>query len=344
MEWNDYKIAYTKMAKEENIPGETIKVNLDYALTLFEKNIPIIYDVSHLSLLIGIKEEYIYKITNSPKSGYRKFQIPKRTEGFRTIYEPLPNLKIIQKWIQNNILDNIKVSVFAKAYRKNTNLKDNIRFHKGQKIVLKIDLEDFFGNLKQKGILKFFRDLGYTLELSVVLAKLCTINGSLPQGAPTSPSLSNILMKDFDEKISEYCKTNRIRYTRYADDLTFSGDFDVKILYSEIKKNLSILRLKINIKKTIVMKQHNRQLVTGIVVNQNQKVLKEYRHKIRQEIYYINKYGVEEHLKYTKQDQDIKRYLKSLKGKINYCLFIDSHDLKMQSYLRTVQCYLDEMR
>jgi len=303
MEWNDYKFAYIKLAKEENIPVETIRINLDYALNLFEKNLPIIYDVSHLSLLIGIKEEYIYKITNSPKSGYRKFQIPKKTEGYRTINEPLPNLKIIQKWIQERILENINVSVFAKAYRKNVNLKDNIRFHKGQKIVLKIDLEDFFGNLKQKKIVKLFIDLGYTKELSVVLAKLCTLNGSLPQGAPTSPLLSNILMNEFDDKISEYCKANRIRYTRYADDLTFSGEFDIKLLYNEVKKLLSSLRLKINIKKTIVMRQHNRQIVTGIVVNQNQKVFKEYRHKIRQEIYYINKYGIEEHIKYTKPNR-----------------------------------------
>lgn len=342
MNWDEYKSVYIKAAKKENISSETIDRNLQYALNLFKSNLPIIYDVSHLSLLVGISEEYIYKITNSQKSGYRKFVIPKKSEGQRTINEPLPNLKIIQKWILENILENIEISVFAKAYRKNITLKDNVRFHKGQKIVLKLDVENFFSNLKQGKIISFFINLGYSLELSVVLAKLCTLNGSLPQGAPTSPALSNILMRDFDNKTAEYCKKNKVRYTRYADDLTFSGDFEVKSLYQQVKKNLNEINLRINTQKTKLMKQNNRQFVTGIVVNENLKVMKEYRKKIRQEIYFIEKFGINSHLEKINHSIDVSYYLKSLKGRIEYCIFIDPSDYKMRKFLSTVKELLND--
>lgn len=333
MHWIEYEKNYTLEATKSGYTSEEIIRNLDYAKKLYEKNIPIIYDVEHLSLLVGINKKYIYKISNSPKSGYRKFYIAKKNKGLRLINEPLPNLKIIQKWILIEILEHCNVSVFAKAYRKKVNIKENVKFHRGQKIVMKLDIKNFFNNLKPKRVLSFFSSLGYSKEVSVVLTKLCTLNGGLPQGAATSPILSNILMIDFDKKISDYCKSNKIRYTRYADDLSFSGDFDAADLYFRVERSLHKYHLIINKEKTKVMRAHNRQIVTGIVVNDKIKVSKAYRSSIRQEMYYILRFNIDDHLSRFNRDLEKKYYLKSLKGRIKYCLFIDSKDVEMMNYL-----------
>lgn len=333
MQWDEYKKKYIATAEKEDFPDELIQKNLQYAHNLFVQQLPIIYDVNHFSQLVGIKHDYIYKITNSQKSGYRRFYIPKKTKGKRTINEPLPNLKIIQSWILVEILNHIETSMFAKAYKKNVSLKDNVKFHRGQKVVFKLDIENFFDNLKENKVLNLFLKLGYSKELSILFAKLCTLRKGLPQGAPTSASLSNILMKNFDNDISDFCKTHKIRYTRYADDLTFSGDFEVSKLFHKVDKLLLKNGLKINKSKTNIMRQHKRQIVTGIVVNQKIKVPKKYRASIRQEVYYIKKFGLKEHIKRFNKDIDTAYYIKSLKGRINYCLFIDPKDIEMKQYI-----------
>ena len=331
-ELENYKKIFEKIARKNGKSQNYINKNLQYAEMLVKNNMPIIYNADHLGLLIGIKSSYFYKVTNEDKLFYRKFSIKKKNGDSRIIHEPLPNLKIIQKWILENILYKLEVSKFAKAYIPTISVKDNVRFHRKQKYVLKLDIKDFFSSLSEIHVYKIFKKIGYTDSLSVLLSKLCTLKGVLPQGASTSAYLSNLILLDFDKSVSLYCLERSIRYTRYADDLTFSGEFDHKALLNFIDYKLKALGLKLNQSKTRLLRQNQAQVITGIVVNEKIQVPRDYRKRIRLEVYYIKKFGIYNHLKSNHSKVDAKTYLKALNGKINYCLFINPNDLDMKNY------------
>jgi RNA-directed DNA polymerase len=193
-----------------------------------------------------------------------------------------------------------------------------------------LDLEHFFPSITLEAVEKEFRELGYSKMVSKLLSKLCTRDGCLPQGAPTSPYLSNLIFKKADASISEYCKQKKIRYTRYADDLSFSGDFDEKKLLHEVAATVEKLNLRINKDKTKLMTPNSRQTVTGIVVNEKPQVVFHKRNDLRQAMYYIKKFGFEEHREYKEIDQ--KNYLEHLLGKINFVLQINPKDMEFIGY------------
>ena len=134
----------------------------------------------------------------------------------------------------------------------------------------------------------------------MLLTYLCTYNGYIPQGAPTSAYISNLVMKEFDNEIGEWCEDNNISYTRYSDDMTFSGDFNPKIIITKVRKMLNKLGLQLNNEKTNVILKSNSQNVTGIVVNEKLQINSKYRSTIRKEVYYISKYGIDSHIKRIK--------------------------------------------
>ena len=169
-----------------------------------------------------------------------------------------------------------------------------------------------------------------------MLLKLCTYEDYLPQGAPTSPYLSNLAMKNFDNYIGEYCLKQNINYTRYSDDLTFSGDFDVKKIKNKVDAFLDVLGFSLNEKKTRVLRSNQRQVITGIVVNEKINMSKEIRRKIRQEMYYINKYGIINHNRFVNQNAT----LSSMLGKVNYGLFLNSSNKELKSYQKKLKSML----
>ena len=158
-------------------------------------------------------------------------------------------MKEIQRWILENILYRFEVSPYAKAYIKNKSIKDNVRFHRRQRKVLSLDVKNFYNHLTDWMVYQLFIEVGYSESVAMMLTNLCCLDGSLPQGAPSSAALSNILMKDFDYKVGYFCKKSKIRFTRYADDMTFSGDFDEVKVISFVKKSLKDLQLTTNDEK-----------------------------------------------------------------------------------------------
>lgn len=330
MEFTQYKNSFTKEAQNLGYTEQTIKHCLNYAAVLFSNHVPIIYNTSHLSGLVGYKKEYLKKAILYPNSFYRDFQILKKNGNKRQISEPLPSLKEIQLWILKNILYKVPVSPFAKAYKPNISLIENLKFHKNQPKVFTLDLENFFPSIKIQAIEKIFIGLGYSRLVSKMLSKLCTREGVLPQGAPTSPYLSNLIFKNADAEIANFCKQLEIRYTRYADDLSFSGDFDENELLTKITEIIENLNLKINPDKTKLMTPNNRQTVTGIVVNEKPQVVFHKRNELRQAMYYIIKFGFDEHREYKEINQ--ANYLEHLLGKIDFVLQINPKDLEFIGY------------
>ena len=144
MQWLEYKEKFSEKASRNNYAQEEIDALLSYAKNLFDREIPIIYDQEHLALLVGYQYKYLLRISNSPPSFYRTFKIPKKSGGKRSISEPLPTLKEIQHWILAEILDRCPVSGYAKAYIRRRSIRKNAEFHVKRKVVLTIDIKDFF--------------------------------------------------------------------------------------------------------------------------------------------------------------------------------------------------------
>ena len=314
-----------------NIPYEVWKDFLDeydldqylknslliYINKLTYKELPVIFELNHLSLLIGIKYPILIKMVNSPESFYYSFKLEKKKGGFRKINSPYPALKLIQNWILENILEKITLSKYAKAYIKGSSILDNATIHLNQDEILKVDLENFFGSIHKRRIITVFQQLGYSNKVSYYLASLCCFNNSLPQGACTSPYLSNIITKRLDKKISKICTQYRIKYSRYADDLTFSGEFIPRPFFQEIVSTIKNEKFKINEAKTLHLRKENKKIITGIsITNGRLRLPKEKRRKLRQEIFYIKKLGIITHKKNIKNSDPI--YLERLIGNLNF--------------------------
>ena len=330
MDFVHYKDAFIKEAHKTGYSLTNIQRCLDYAEALYLHQVPVIYNPTHLSGLVGYKKEYLKKASLFPNYFYRDFEVAKKNGSKRLISEPLPSLKEIQIWILRNILYKVPSSAFAKAYRPTVTLLENLRFHKKQSKVFTLDLENFFPSIRVEAIENEFLKLGYSKIVSKLLSKLCTRNGTLPQGAPTSPYLSNLVFKEADAAIAAYCKEHKIRYTRYADDMSFSGDFDENELLQKVTETVEKIGLRINAKKTKLMTTGMRQTVTGVVVNEKPQVVFYKRNELRQALYYIQKFGFEEHREYKEIDQ--KNYLEHLLGKINFVLLINPKDAEFIKY------------
>jgi len=324
MNWSQYTKKFKIISKRAGNDKAYIERCLNYARPLFERNLPIIYDQEHLAQLVGYEYDYLLRVSNSCETFYRKFKIPKKRNGFRTIVEPLPSLKEIQRWILDNILYSCPVSRFAKGFVKDRSTKENARFHRGQKMVLTVDIKDFFGSIKAGKIYRFYENLGYCSSVTYLLTELCVYRRALPQGAPTSPALSNLIAFRIDARLSGYSLKHKIRYTRYADDLTFSGEFNCNSLIGFIRKVLADEKLVLNENKTRLMLPHRRQEVTGIVINKKIQSPREMRRKLRFEIYYIDKYGLDSHLAHAKITKT--NYLQHLRGIAHYILFLNAKD------------------
>lgn len=279
----------------------------------------------------------LYTISNNQEKNYHIFKIKKRNGNTRTIYEPNPNLKIIQKNILHNILEDRYISKYAKAYKKGISLKDNASIHTNKPLILKLDIKDFFNNITFMQVYSScFPENFFPKPIGTLLTNLCTYKDRLPQGAPTSSYISNIVMLDFDLSVGEYCQKNNIAYTRYCDDMTFSGNFNKKEIIDLVKYELSKLGLSLNKEKITLITKKNRQVVTGIVVNKKMQININYRKNIRKEIFFIKKYGLISHLEHINSSISKEKYLNQLLGKINFIIQVDNTNKEFIGYKKYI--------
>jgi hypothetical protein len=163
---------------------------------------------------------------------------------------------------------------------------------------VKYDVKDFFGSVHVVDIFRIFRRIGYTRVVAHLLTRLTTFGDALPQGAPTSPDLANVAAYRLDARLSGLAGRHDVVYTRYADDLTFSGG---EVANSKFRRTVEhIMRdshFSPNEKKTVFLRQSDQQRVTGVVVNDRAGWPRVTRRWLRQEVYYLTKYGVAEHVR-----------------------------------------------
>ena len=271
----------------------------------------------------------LYFLSKNADAFYKELVIPKKNGGERVLHTPRRDLKEVQRNILRYILSEKEISEYATAYRKGKSLFDNASPHVGHKYLLKMDISDFFGSITFNMVLSAaFPSKIYPKHVGVMLTSLCTKDSVLPQGAPTSPALSNIVMKNFDEILGSFCKEKGITYTRYCDDLTFSADTPLYSLSLKVTDMLKRRGFSVNQAKTHFLTNASSQRVTGLCVNEKVSIPKDYKRNLRQEVYYALKFGLAETIahrglsEYILEDGTLYTYgyFYHLLGCINYVL------------------------
>ncbi|MCW7536812.1 reverse transcriptase family protein [Aquabacterium sp. A7-Y] len=248
---------------------------------------------------------------------YRRFMLPKKTGGQRTISAPMPRLKRAQYWVLDNLLAKVPCHAAAHGFMPGRSIVTNAAPHCGKPVVVNLDLKDFFPSVTYPRIKGVFRSLGYDERLASVLALLCSENACdelevdgerffvggkgrdrvLPQGAPTSPMLTNILCRKLDRRLQGLADKLGFTYTRYADDLTFSASAEsaglVGRLLRQVHHVLQDEGFTPHPDKQRVMRSGSRQEVTGVVVNEKPSVSRRERRKLRAALHHAQRRGLE---------------------------------------------------
>ena len=242
-------------------------------------------DIVSISLMLGISGSLIGKILRDKDKFYGNFKIRKKSGGIREINAPRVFLKVIQRFLLDYYLIALPTHSSVHSFTKSKSIADNARIHAKKKIVGTIDIENYFGSITEEHIIKLLKSNKYDKREAKLIADICTnADGVLPQGAPTSPMLSNALLFSFDEAMSKYANESGLTYSRYADDLTISGDDKSKVheALEKIERELRIgYSLKINKSKKRIVSFRGRQIVTGLVVNEKVQPPRKKRHQIR---------------------------------------------------------------
>lgn len=243
-----------------------------------------------LGLTLGELRFLAYEREVSTVSQYRRFKIPKRTGGERLISAPRKRLKAAQHWILESLLSKLDPSQHAHGFRTGRSIVSNARPHVGAHLVVNVDLKDFFPTVTYRRVKGLFRKLGYSEEVATVLGLLCTepdtvqteLDGvtyyvaqgtrHLPQGAPTSPAITNLLCWRLDQRLSGFARKHQLVYTRYADDLTLSApggvDPHVGAILAVVDKVARAEGFAVHPDKISVKRRGRRQEVTGVIVNE----------------------------------------------------------------------------
>ncbi|KHE07953.1 retron St85 family RNA-directed DNA polymerase [Citrobacter braakii] len=317
--------------ESRGIRDDFIDSYLKYIECINKNEIPVIFEVEHLSHLIGIKYPEINNIIYSPSDFYRTFEIPKRTGGSREISTPYPTLMKCQRWIYENILLKIPTHHCAYAYKKEHSIIKNAMQHVNNTNVIKIDLKNFFPSIPINWVINLFAKLGYSNNIPFILSALCCNDNCLPQGAITSPSLSNILLYSLDERLFKLSEKLGLTYTRYADDMIFSGKYTPPKTIEYIKHIIESYGFELNNRKTKILSTEKRKIITGIDISNNElKLPRRTRREIRKVMFFIKKYGLMNHMSNLKIKSP--NYLLSLEGKINFWLQIEPTNEEALSY------------
>lgn len=268
-----------------------------------------------ISNLVQINVEeltYILYICEKDKL-YRKFKIPKKNGESREIHTPERKLKYIQRKLSDQLyrihLDyvskkNINLSI-SHGFEKNKSIITNARTHKNKKYLLNVDIKDFFESFNFGRVQGYFyksKEFNFSKEESTIIAQLVCHNNTLPQGAPTSPIISNLIFNIVDLRILKLTKKYKLNYTRYADDLSFStnnnlfkGEY-INFL-EELKKLLENSGFRINEEKTRLQYNSSRQEVTGLTTNKKINANRKFINKTRamaNNLYQTNSFQINE--------------------------------------------------
>lgn len=239
------------------------------------------HDVEELARRLGTSSLELHRTVIE----YREVSIPKRSGGVRKLAVPAPALKKLQRSVLHRVLGKLRAHPAACGFERGRSIVDHASNHNDSDVVVKFDLRDFFTSTTAARVEAYFRTIGWNDEAAALLTKLCTRQGTLPQGAPTSPRLSNLVNHLFDARLTGIADALGGTYSRYADDLTFSLDGDatrrIGFLVHQVKLAVRECGYRLNKRKSRVMRRHQRQQVTGLVINLDVNLPRETRRRLR---------------------------------------------------------------
>jgi RNA-directed DNA polymerase len=231
---------------------------------------PVRFDLVELAARSGLSAEVLLAATPT----YRTVRVPKRSGGERTLRVPDDATKAIQRQLLHRVLNRVPVHAAAHGFEPGRSILTNAEPHAGRPLVIRMDIVDFFSSTGERRIRRLFRVLGWDAQTAALLTRLTTDAGSLPQGAPTSPRLANLVNVRLDARLAALANARTATYTRYADDLTFSflaADHGaVADILAATKKIVGQEGYRLHLgRKLQIRRRHHRQMVTGLVVNEH---------------------------------------------------------------------------
>ncbi|TVP60728.1 MAG: RNA-directed DNA polymerase [Nodularia sp. (in: Bacteria)] len=300
--------------------------------------------------LLQIPYDYlIYYLYRRPDDlRYTTFSIPKKSGSHRTIHSPHKSLAIVQRKLSQVLYAVYSPRPSVHGFAASRSIVTNAKAHTKKKFVLNIDIKDFFDSINFGRVRGLFIAKPYELneKVATILAQICCFNNKLPQGAPSSPIISNLICAKMDSELQRFSKENGLFYTRYADDITFSltrnelppglvssyqKGFSQVVLGNKLRSIIENNGFQINNSKVRLAYRNQRQEVTGLIVNQGVNVNRKYIRNVYGALHAWEKYGLEEAVKvyiseYAKKSvspkqkyiQDYPDYLTSLRGKIEF--------------------------
>jgi RNA-directed DNA polymerase len=280
--------------------------------------LPIIDTIDDFSNYTNLSKHIIYQFSKNSIYYYKEYDIPKKSGGIRKIYQPSKNLKGLQSWILINILNKLKSSEAAKGFEKKMSLNDNVIPHRNSNVILNLDLKDFFPSIHADRVFNIFFSIGYNKSISTIFTNLCTYNDTLPQGSPCSPKLANLICWNLDNRIQGFVGKRGIIYTRYADDLTFSGLIPQRVIkiLPTLKEIINDEDFKINNKKTRFIGLSRKREITGLILYKSTYGIgREKYRELRPKIFNLTKFD--------KDDKTQEKNINHINGWISYIKSVD---------------------
>jgi len=309
---------------------------------LQRRQLPVMHVAADLTKLLGITLSSLRWLTYHRRSAtlvhYRRYEIAKKTGGVRCISAPKPALKKAQGWVLENILGKLAVEPQAHGFVPGRSIVTNALPHVQRAVVVNLDLKDFFPSITFRRVQGLFRKLGYSGHIATLLALLCTepprvpteLDGKvyqvalgqrvLPQGACTSPAITNALCRRLDRRLDALARRHGFGYTRYADDLTLSGD-NTEMIGHVLRNVRYILKAEgftLHPTKTRVMRRGSRQEVTGVTVNVRPAVSRQEVRTLRAILHNAAKHGLE-----SQNREKRANFAAYLKGRIEFIRMVD---------------------
>lgn len=302
-----------RKVKSEGRADENVGRMNELDLCLFQ--LKIAHSVKDVSFALKLDPEKFFYVLQHTDEGryYHTFEIPKKNGGKRAIAKPVRGLALAQDRLAPLLHHVYNPGPHVKAFVTGSSFVSNASYHKGQRWILNIDLSDFFPSINFPRVRGLFLSklFGFNPSVSTILARICTFQGSLPQGASTSPVLANIIANSLDRKLLEIARSEKIKYSRYSDDITFSSskksipkclvksfhdheDGREVILGNDLQNAVRVAGFSLNEQKTRLMMPNNRQEVTGLTVNERVNVRRSDINRLRMVIHSAKKVGFEE--------------------------------------------------
>jgi len=274
--------------------------------------------VKHLCLQLGISEaELGYLYDHMPDNVRRVYRTtaPGKT---REIFKPSAKLLKVQKAMNTNLLQRIKLPDPVHGSRKGRSHLTGAALHVGKEVIASLDIKNFFPSIHYKRVYNLFRELGCAPDIARILTRLTTFENRLPQGFATSSSIANLILSTLDSRLESLCAAHRLTYTRYVDDIVVSGNYRVEDLGRLFVKIVKESGFSVQPDKIRIMRKGTRQEVTRVLVNRKLNVPREEIRELRAILHNCQVYGPS-----SQTEMSLEWFQQHLRGRINYIIQVN---------------------